>query len=118
MSDNVVEVIIPPEVMVQVDTDDPTLVEVVSVPIAVVIEVGLSGPQGISGPTAFSGSTPYYTQTISVPSSDWVIPHALGYVPNITVLIGGQQVMAEVYSTTSSSTIHFNTPQVGQVVAS
>lgn len=85
------------------------------------VEVGISGPQGVKGDpgvTMFSGSTPSYTQEITTPSADWVITHNLGYIPNITVQVGGVVVLAEIYSTSVSATIHFNTPQVGLVVAS
>lgn len=116
MSTTTVEVI---EVITNVVVGNPTSeVTVLQSPTISVVEVGVGGPQGPPGVSTFSGSTPYYTQTISVPSSDWVVPHALGYIPNITVLIGGTVVLAEVYSTTVQTTVHFNTPQVGQVVAS
>jgi len=84
----------------------------------VVVEVGVAGPQGTAGATGAAGPSGV-TQNFSTPSSDWVFNHNLGYLPNITVIIGGAAGMAEVLSiTTTSATIHFNSPQSGTAVAS
>jgi len=72
------------------------------------------GPQGAPGFGSAAAS-----QIFSSPASDWVFTHNLGYLPAITVLIGGTVVLAEVIALTSTTaTIHFNTPQSGTAVAS
>lgn len=51
-------------------------------------------------------------------SATWEVPHALGYVPGIRVYINNYEVQPKdiVHNGTTSTTITFDTPQVGRVV--
>jgi len=54
-----------------------------------------------------------FTQTN--PASIWTVVHNFGYYPSVTVLVGGEEVDADVaYPDDNTVTITFGTPQVGE----
>lgn len=76
---------------------------------------GEPGPQGPAGPSG-TGS---YEHTQSAASADWVIEHALGYYPAVSILIDNSVVFADVtHNSTSQTTITFATPYTGKAVFS
>lgn len=51
------------------------------------------------------------------PSSSWIINHGLNANPNVSVIIGGQHVPADVsYTDLNNITISFSTPQSGLAI--
>ncbi len=72
---------------------------------------GLTGPQGDPGLTGGSA----YSHVESAPSSDWVINHNLNRYPHVTVIVGGEDVDAEVtYNSLNQVTVSFGSPQSGR----
>jgi hypothetical protein len=59
---------------------------------------------------------PSFTYTQTTPSSTWVITHALGHLPSVTIVVGGEEVDADVdYPSLTQVSITFAEPQVGSV---
>jgi hypothetical protein len=57
-----------------------------------------------------------YTQVS--PSSQWVVPHAMGRIPAVDVYVGGELVGVDVSATTTNVVITFPSPQTGVAVLS
>lgn len=68
------------------------------------------GPVAEQPVTSSTGIT--FTQTI--PSATWTIAHNLGYEPNVSIIVGGEEVEAEVdFPNNSVVVISFGTPVAG-----
>jgi hypothetical protein len=53
----------------------------------------------------------------STPANPWTITHTLDHPPDVTVIVGGQEVMAAVtYPTPTTVLVSFSSPQTGQAV--
>jgi hypothetical protein len=71
---------------------DVTVVPGGSQEVHVVVEEGLPGPPGPPGP---SGSSAFYRHIQAVASTEWAVPHALGFIPNVTVMVNmGQPALS------------------------
>jgi hypothetical protein len=56
-----------------------------------------------------------YAHTQSVPAADWIISHSMNSEPDVSVIIGGQSVPADVtFTDLNSLVIHFSSPQTGR----
>jgi len=80
--------------------------------------VASPGPQGPPGPAGPPGGS-FYAEEDFVTTSSVVFNHNLGSYPNITILIGGVVVEADVtHNSVNQVSVLFATPQTGKVVAS
>lgn len=88
-------------------------------PEVVLIESGPPGPIGPVGPQGPDGVTSWYSYVQTAPSSDWIVDHNLGKLVNVSVVIGGSVVDADIiHNSLNQTTIHFSSPQTGEVVFS
>jgi hypothetical protein len=86
---------------------------VYAVPTRTLIEVGTPGPQGPAGTAGGSA----FTHVQSAPSTSWTINHGFGREPAITIVIGSEEVSADVnHPTVNTAVINFGTPQTGKAV--
>jgi hypothetical protein len=96
------------------------------------VTVGLRGPEGASvqpladvaptrvvavmGPPGPAGSAVRFDVTSA--SASWVIAHAFGRVPIVSVyLASGELVLTDVFATASTINVVFPTPKTGFVIA-
>ena len=112
--------------VVEIATAPPTAVEVnLTGPVqeVVVSAVGLQGPpgqdgaDGAQGPPGAPGSAPQAeVWDQGVPATVWTITHALGYLPNVTVVDSAGSVVegAIVYNSISQITVTFSVPFAGK----
>lgn len=107
----IIEVIKTPTV-IDVITNN-TVVEVAEGETTVIeVDKGLKGDPGTSA--AF-----YYLHVQTVPSSGWLINHNLGSIPSVSVIIGDEEVDADVHHPDENSTyIEFPSPYTGKAVFS
>ena len=97
-------------------TPDP---QVVAQPDSKVIYVPVPENPGAPGTGSVLGATlewtAVFTYTQTVPATVWTINHTLSHDPAVTVIVGEQDVIADVaYPTPSQVTITFALPQVGK----
>ena len=100
-------------IIVQV-TPPPTIVVPVDVP---------ANPAGTPNIIAVGGINQHlvaYSQTQNVSSSSWVIPHNLGYNPNVTIVdSAGTIVEGEItYTNPRTLTVHFTEAFTGKAYLS
>lgn len=86
----------------------------------VVSSPGPQGPAGPPGPTGPGGAASNsYSFTQSSPSAVWVVNHNLGFYANVSVIVGGEEVDADVtYNSVNSLTVSFASPQAGMAICS
>ena len=102
----VVEVVIPPTIIVAVDLPVIPKVYVPALP-------GPRGEQGIQGIRGFPGldgsALGSYKHVQAIPSSEWVIEHPLGFKPAVTVIdSAGSVVYGDVSYSGQTITIAFS----------
>lgn len=82
-----------------------------------VVIVTSPGPQGPPGPAGADGSSGglAYSFVQASPSSVWVINHLLNSYPTTTVIIGGEEWLADVsFNSLDQITVTFASPQSGR----
>lgn len=96
-----------PAGMTEALTRDP------EVPIAALIgPPGPQGPQGLQGPT---GAPQRIDASLA---ATWILPHAIAREPMVQVFLGsGEQVIADVFATSTAITVTHASPQSGFVLA-
>lgn len=83
------------------------------------VEIGSPGPQGAQGPAGTNVLSGFYFTQDFTNSSNWIVNHNLNARPGVTVIIGGEEVDADVFhSSTNSLTVNFPGPETGTVVCS
>lgn len=103
--------------VVEVTAENPTtdIIEITTGPPG---PAGPTGPIGLTGPQGPSGGL-YFSHIQSSPAADWVINHGLNQKTNITVVVNGEAVEADVtYNSLNQVTIHFSSPQLGEAIFS
>jgi len=104
VSTDVVEVIVAPATVVEVDATPVTVVQVATA-------VGPPGPPGVAGPS--NGFA--YTQV--APAASWTVAHALGRIPTVTLYsVTGELVDTDITASTTAVTVSFPTPTAGTLV--
>lgn len=79
-----------------------------------VLVIYSGGPPGPPGP-----GSGYYTHNQTIPASEWLIHHDLGWLPNISLLIGNEVVFASTsHISTTLARVEFPSPQTGKAVCS
>lgn len=75
---------------------------------------GPQGPQGDTGPIGPPGGA-IFTHVQGSAASTWVITHNLGREPKATVIIGSEEVEADViYNSLNQISVSFASPQSGR----
>jgi hypothetical protein len=92
-------------------TDTTLIVEESTVHITDCVGVpGLQGPRGDPGPPGPSGAGVYLTYNQIVPASVWIINHNFGRRCQVTLLIGDEEVYADVVQNPSLNTVTVTWP--------
>lgn len=86
-------VVLEQETTTLVVQDNSTTV-IVGADATTVVATGTTGPRGPVGPSGGASSTLEWTQGLA--ASTWVIPHDLGYKPNVTVFDDTTQIFGEI----------------------
>ncbi len=121
MATNVVEII-----------ENPTILEIENNNIIIETNeevtsliVGQSGPQGASGPQGLPGEVLFsdlsYIHTQNVATETWTINHGLQFIPNITVIDSGGNVVEGSYNYSldgNTVTLTFSVPFSGKAYLS
>lgn len=82
-----------------------------------VITVSTEGVQGPPGPTGPPGSSESHHEEEFTTTSSVVVTHSLGYNPIVQVIVGDEEVIAEViHSTLNQFTVMFGVPLSGKVI--
>jgi hypothetical protein len=79
------------------------------------VSVAPLGTPGPRGPIGIPGvSTPAYLHTQTAPAASWIIEHNLNRYPQVTVIVDGSEVFADVvFSTLNRVTIVHGEPTSG-----
>ena len=86
-------------------------------PIAAIVgPPGASGAVGATGPTGATGAPLRLNASLA---ATWILPHPLGRVPAVQVMLAsGESVIADLSATAAAVTVIFTTPQQGFVLIS
>lgn len=83
-------------------------------PIAAII-----GPPGVQGPPGPAGPAGTPLRIDAPLAATWILPHALGRIPAVhVVLSSGESVIADISATSTTVTVVFAAPQTGFVLIS
>lgn len=103
---SVVEIVVVKEPQTTVSSQITTQNTVITAP----------GPQGEPGLNG--GSAMYFTRDF-INSSNWIVNHDLGVKPNVSIIVGGEEVESDItHNSVNSLTVNFPGPQTGSVVCS
>lgn len=74
---------------------------------------------GITVPFDVEPKAPTYVHTQTIPNQTWTIIHSLGYRPNVSVVVGGEEVLADVsWPTLDTVLVGLDSPRMGSAYLS
>lgn len=75
---------------------------------------GLPGPPGPAGPPGPTGGAVVHQQT--TPAATWTVPHTLGRLPLVQLVVGGQVVLTDLDVTTTQAVATWPQPTTGSMI--